>query len=128
MKMKKIQISAAESQVMDALWRKSPLTPDEIIAATAKPNDWGAGTVRTLIARLLRKRALAGLRRDGSYFYEPLISRAEFVQAESQSLLDRLFNGELTPFVAHFAAHRALTAADIRKFKKLIAELEDDND
>ena len=32
---KKIQISAAESQVMEALWRKAPLTPDEIIAATA---------------------------------------------------------------------------------------------
>jgi len=56
MKAKKIQISAAESQVMEALWRKSPLTPEEIIAATAKPNGWGPGTVRTLITRLLRRR------------------------------------------------------------------------
>src|ERR1700740_1142608 len=48
---KKIQISAAESQIMEALWRKAPLTPEEIIAATAKPNDWGPGTVRPLITR-----------------------------------------------------------------------------
>jgi BlaI family penicillinase repressor len=125
---KKIRISAAESQVMDALWRKGPLTPEEIIAATASANDWGQGTVRTLITRLLRKKALAGTRQEGGYFYRPLISRADYVQAESQTLLDRLFQGQVAPFVAHFAAHRALTAADIKKLKKLIAELEDDND
>jgi predicted transcriptional regulator len=125
---KKIQISAAESQVMEALWRKSPLTPDEIIAATAKPNNWGAGTVRTLITRLLRKKALAGTRREGGYFYQPLISRDDYVQAESQTLLDRLFQGQVAPLVAHFAQHRALTAADIKKLKKLIDELEDDHD
>jgi predicted transcriptional regulator len=125
---KKIQISAAESQVMEALWRKSPLTPEDIIAATAKANNWGAGTVRTLITRLLRKKALAGTRREGGYFYHPLISRADYVQSESQTLLDRLFQGQVAPFVAHFAAHRALTAADIKKLKKLIEELEDEDD
>jgi BlaI family penicillinase repressor len=125
MKKKQIQISAAESQVMEALWRKAPLTPEEIIAATAKPNDWGPGTVRTLITRLLRKGALAGARQDGGYFYRPLISRAEYVQDESQSLLDRLFQGQLAPLVAHFAEHRALTASDIKKLKKLIEELEE---
>jgi predicted transcriptional regulator len=125
---KKIRISEAESQVMEALWRKHPLTPEDIIAATAKANDWGPGTVRTLITRLLRKGALAGTRRNGGYFYHPLISRADYVQAESQTLLDRLFHGEVAPLVAHFAAYRALSAADIRKLKKLIKELEDGND
>jgi BlaI family transcriptional regulator, penicillinase repressor len=124
---KKIRISEAESQVMEALWRKSPLTPEEIIAATARANDWGPGTVRTLITRLLRKEALAGTRREGGYFYHPLISRADYVQAESQTLLDRLFQGQVAPFVAHFATQRTLTAADIKKLKKLIEELEDDN-
>ena len=112
---------------MDALWRKSPLTPEEIIAATARANGWGPGTVRTLITRLLRKGALAGTRREGSYFYHPLISRADYVQAESQTLLDRLFQGQVAPFVAHFATQRALSAADLKKLKKLIQELEDDN-
>ena len=124
---KKIRISEAESQVMDALWRKNPITPEEIIAATAKANDWGPGTVRTLITRLLRKGALAGTRQEGGYFYRPLISRADYVQAESQTLLDRLFQGQVAPFVAHFATQRTLTAADIKKLKKLIEELEDDN-
>jgi len=125
MKTNKVQISAAESQVMEALWRKAPLTPEEIIAATAKANDWGPGTVRTLITRLLRKGALAGARQEGGYFYRPLISRADYVQSESQTLLDRLFAGQVAPLVAHFVTRQKLTSADIRKLKKLIAELEE---
>ena len=125
MKKKKIQISAAESRVMEALWRKAPLTPEEIIAATAKANDWGPGTVRTLITRLLRKRALAGARQEGGYFYKPLISRADYVQSESQMLLDRLFGGQVAPLVAHFVSHQKLTTADIKELRKLIEELEE---
>jgi len=125
MKKKKIQISAAESQVMEALWRKSPLSPEEIIAATAKANDWGPSTVRTLITRLLRKRALAGARHEGGYFYKPLISRADYVQSESQMLLDRLFGGQVAPLVAHFVSHQKLTTEDIKKLRKLIEELEE---
>src|SRR5262249_32052059 len=123
MRKKKIQISAAESQVMEALWRKAPLTPEEIIAATAKANDWGPGTVRTLITRLLRKGALAGARDEGGYFYRPLISRADYMLSESQILLDRLFGGQVAPLVAHFATQQKLTTADIKKLRKLIAEL-----
>src|ERR1700761_7161387 len=122
---KKIQISAAESQVMEALWRKAPLTPDEVITATAKPNGWGPGTVRTLITRLLRKGALAGARQEDGYFYRPLISRADYIRFESQMLLDRVFGGQVAPAVAHFVTQQKLTAADIRKLKKLIEELEE---
>ena len=122
---KKLQISAAESQVMEALWRKAPLTPEEIIAATAKANDWGPGTVRTLITRLLRKGALAGSQQEGGYFYKPLISRADYVQSESQILLDRLFGGQVAPAVAHFVTQQKLTTTDIKKLRKLIEELEE---
>lgn len=126
MKRKQVQISAAESQVMAALWREGRhLTAEEIIAATAKANGWGPGTVRTLITRLLRKGALAGARQNGGYFYAPLISRADYIGSESQSLLDRLFGGQVAPLVAHFVSQQKLTTADIRKLKKLIAELEE---
>jgi predicted transcriptional regulator len=123
-----IKISEAESQIMEALWSKSPLTPEEIIAVTGPANGWAAGTVRTLITRLLHKKALTGTREGGAYLYRPLIKRADYVQAESQSLLNRLFQGQVAPLVAHFAQHKALTAADLRKLKKLIAELENKND
>jgi BlaI family penicillinase repressor len=122
-----IKISAAESQIMEALWRKSPLTPEEIIAEVGPANGWAAGTVRTLITRLLRKKAINGAKEDAGYHYRPLVARSAYIQSESQGLLDRLFSGEVSPLVAHLAEHRALTPADIQKLKALIAELEDDD-
>ncbi|MDP3737407.1 MAG: BlaI/MecI/CopY family transcriptional regulator [Hyphomonadaceae bacterium] len=123
-----IRISAAESQVMEALWRGKPLSPNEIIAAVGPSNGWQAGTVRTLITRLLNKKAIAGRKEKTGYLYRPLITRADYVQDESKGFLDRLFKGEVAPLVAHLAEHRQLTAKDLRKLKKLISELEDDND
>jgi BlaI family penicillinase repressor len=123
-----VRISAAESQVMEALWRGKPLSPEDIIAAVGPANGWQAGTVRTLITRLLRKKAIAGKKEKSGYLYRPLITRADYVQDESKGFLDRLFKGEVAPLVAHLAEHRALTARDLKKLKKLIAELEDSDE
>lgn len=122
-----MKISDAESQIMEALWRKAPLSPDEIIAAVGPANGWAPGTVRTLITRLLKKKAMAGSRGPDGYLYHPLVKRADYVQAESKGLLDRLFHGEVAPLVAHFAEHRKLTAKDVKKLKALLAKLEDDD-
>lgn len=121
-----MRISAAESQIMDALWRKGPLTPDGIVAEVGEAQGWAPGTVKTLITRLLRKKAIEGRREADGYFYRPLVSRSDYVQSESQSLVDRLFGGEVAPLVAHFAEHRALTARDIQHLKSLIAKLDDE--
>src|SRR5512141_1428912 len=108
---------------MKALWRKGPLGPDGVVAEVGAANGWTAGTVKTLITRLLRKKAIEGRREAGGYLYRPLISRTDYVQSESQGLVDRLFDGEVAPLVAHFAEHRALTPKDIKLLKKLIADL-----
>ncbi len=121
-----VKISAAESQVMEALWRRGPLTPEGIIAEVGEPHGWAPGTVKTLITRLLRKKAIDGRREAAGYFYRPLVSRADYVHSESQSLVDRLFDGEVAPLVAAFAEHRTLTPKDIKLLKQLIADLDDE--
>jgi BlaI family transcriptional regulator, penicillinase repressor len=121
-----VKISGAESQIMEALWRSGPLTPDGVVAEVGDKHGWAPGTVKTLITRLLRKGAIEGRREAGGYFYRPLVTRSDYVQSESQGLVDRLFDGEVAPLVAHFAEHRALTSKDIQLLKKLIAELDDE--
>jgi BlaI family penicillinase repressor len=121
-----MKISGAESHVMEALWRAGPLTADGIVAEVSEAHGWAPGTVKTLITRLLHKKAIEGHREAAGYLYRPLVSRSDYVQSESQSLVDRLFGGEVAPLVAHFAEHRALTPKDIEVLKKLIADLDDE--
>ena len=121
------QISEAESRIMEALWRKAPLTAEQIFEKVGPANKWAPGTVKTLVTRLLKKKAIAGAREEDAYCYRPLIARSAWVQAESQGLLDRLFKGEVAPLVAHFAEHEKLSAKDIRQLKALIAKIEEDD-
>jgi BlaI family penicillinase repressor len=121
-----VKISGAESQIMEALWRCGPLTPDGIVAEVGEAHGWAPGTVKTLITRLLRKKAIEGRREEAGYLYRPLLSRTDYVQSESQGLVDRLFGGEVAPMVAAFAEHKALTPKDIALLKKLIADLGDE--
>src|SRR5258708_13474306 len=105
MKTPAAKISGAESQIMEALWRAGPLTPDGIVAEVGEANAWAPGTVKTLITRLLRKGAIAGAKEAGGYVYRPLLEPTSYVQAESQSLLDRLFAATAAPPAAPFAHH-----------------------
>jgi predicted transcriptional regulator len=121
-----MKISAAESLVMDALWRRHPLTAEEIVAEVAAPQGWSEPTVKTLINRLLNKAAI-GAEKDGRrYRYRPLLDRGAYVSQESQSLLDRLFDGRLAPLVSHFSQADKLTPEDVAELKRLIAEIDDD--
>jgi predicted transcriptional regulator len=122
------RISSAESHIMEALWRRSPLSADEIVGEVGPAQSWGEATVKTLINRLLKKKALASERAEGRTRYRPLVSRADYVTGESQGLLDRLFGGELAPLVAHYARHRPLSPDEVARLKRLIADLEDEDD
>ena len=122
------KISGAESQIMEALWAQGPLTADEIVQAVGPAQSWGEATVKTLINRLLKKKALASERTGGRAIYRPVVTREEYVTGESQGLLDRLFDGQLAPLVAHYARHRALSPEEVARLKRLITELDGDDD
>jgi predicted transcriptional regulator len=119
-----MKISDAERQVMEALWRSKPMSPEDIIAEVGAANEWAPGTVRSLIHRLLTKKAIEGGKEKDGYVYRPLVSREDYVREESQGFLDRMFDGQFAPMVAHLAEHRQLTARDIQKLKALIKDME----
>lgn len=119
--MKKIpKISETEWEVMQVLWAKSPLSAEEIIAKLAAQDEWHPKTAKTLLNRLVKKQAL-GFEKDGrAYLYHPLVKEAECVKAASDSFLDRVFGGALTPMVAHFVERKKLSAEEIRALKRLL--------
>ena len=122
------KISGAESHIMEALWTQGPMTAEEIVQAVGPAQAWGEATVKTLINRLLKKKALASERAGGRAMYQPIVTRAEYLTGESQGLLDRLFGGQIAPLVAHYARHRDVSPEELARLKSLIAELETDDD
>jgi len=121
-----MQISEAESVVMEVLWKRHPLAAEEVVASLSGQQDWQEATVKTLLNRLLNKGAISAEKDGRRYLYAPVLQRAEWVQGESESLLERMFGGRVAPLVAHFSEHRKLSRKDIADLRKLLEELDDD--
>jgi len=119
-------ITEAESVIMDVLWRRSPLPMEEVQAALQGKQDWQPGTIKALLNRLLGKQAICADKQGRRYLYSPLISRDDYLLAESKGLLDRLFSGRVAPLAAHFSRHGKLTKRDIAELRRLLEELDDD--
>ncbi|MDL5033067.1 BlaI/MecI/CopY family transcriptional regulator [Pelomonas sp. APW6] len=120
-------ISDAESQIMQALWGRHPLSAEDILAALPAQDGWQLGTVKTLLNRLLNKGAVKAEREGRRYLYEPLIERAQWEGKESLGLVDRVFGGRLSPLVAHFSAHRKLSPEDAEALRQLLKEHDDEH-
>lgn len=126
MSLRKPAVSESESLVLEALWRESPKSAEGIIDDVAASNGWTAATVKTLLNRLLKKKAIRADRDGRRYLYSPLVTRADYVQSESQGLIDRLFGGKVAPLVSHFSDRQGLSTDDIDALKKLVEDLEND--
>jgi predicted transcriptional regulator len=119
-------ISEAESAVMEVLWRTSPISTEDVVAALKDRQDWQEPTIKTLLNRLLNKEAISAERDGRRYLYSPVLLRDQWLASESKGLLDRLFGGRVAPLVAHFSKQRKLTRKDLAELKLLIEELEDE--
>src|SRR6185312_14816478 len=119
-----VSISEAESRVLAVLWRDGPSTSEAVIAALAGER-WEVSTIKTLLARLVRKRAVRARKEGRRFVYSAVLTREQWITEESEGLLGRLFAGRLAPLVQHFSRHRKLSKADVRELKRLIEELDD---
>jgi BlaI family transcriptional regulator, penicillinase repressor len=116
------KISEAEWEIMKVLWEKSPLSAGEIIEKLSAQDDWHPKTAKTLLNRLVKKKALGFDKEGRAYLYRPLVRETDCVQAASDSFLDRVFGGSLTPMLAHFVERKKMSADQIRELKRLLEE------
>jgi BlaI family penicillinase repressor len=122
-----MKISEAESKVLQVFWcAEGPLSADEVVRAMNSDRDWSAGTIRTFLTRLMKKKALAATPDGRRYLYRPLIRREDYVHEQSRNLIDRLFGGRIAPFITQFSERQDLSADEIEELKRLISRLDHD--
>lgn len=120
-----VQISEAESQVMEVLWDHSPRTAEDVVAVLSQQRQWQEATIKTLLNRLLKKGAIHAEKDGRRFLYSPLLLRDQWIVAESSSMVERLFGGRIAPLVAHFGQHGKLSASDLDELKRLVEKLSD---
>ncbi len=116
------RISDAEWQVMQAFWSEGRLTADEVVEKLAGKVHWNARTIRTLINRLLTKKALKFEKEGRKYRYFPAVSEAQCVRQERRSFVQRVYGGTVTPMLAAFIEEAKLSREDIEELKRMLDE------
>lgn len=122
------EISNAEFEVLKVLWQQHPLSACDIITKLNQHKEWHDKTVKTLLNRLVKKQAIGFEKQQRSYLYFPLIEQESYQIKESESLIERMFSGRVSPLVAGFAKKNNLKQQDIDELKDLIATWEQEND
>ncbi len=124
--MKTPQISDAEWEVMDVLWEQSPSTSAEVCERVCGRMQWSPRTVKTLLARLVKKGVISFTPDGNRYVYHPLIPRSRYVLEEAKSFMERVFGGETTPMLVHFVRRAQLTKEEIDELRRVLDEKEEE--
>ncbi len=121
-----MQISDSEKIIMDSLWEASPLSARQIIEKLDSDLNWHDKTVKTLLNRLLKKKAINFQKNGREYIYLPILKKNDYTKNAADNFVHRVFNGSVTSLVAAFSKSEKLTSDDLKELKKLIQEIEDD--
>lgn len=127
------QISDAEWEVMKVVWDHGPLTAGDVVRRLADvpaghpARAWRPRTVKTLLARLVRKAAVAARAEGGDdageakrYLYRARVARDQVVRQESRSFLARVFDGSVAPALLHFLEDARLTPDEIDQLRQTL--------
>lgn len=117
------QISDAEWNVMSVAWENEKCTANEIVTALSKTTTWSPKTIKTMISRLVKKKALAyevDSKDKKTYHYFSKVSEDECVRNASKSFIKRVFKGSLNAMMANFVKEAELTEEDIKELKSIL--------
>jgi BlaI family penicillinase repressor len=114
------KISEAEWVVMEVVWRKNPVTALEVVQQLADRTEWQDQTIRTMLRRLIQKKALMYRAEGKIFYYSPAISREQCVRGESQSFLERVFGGAAHPLLVQLVQQTKLSPGEIAELKRIL--------
>ena len=117
-----VRISDAEFEVMKIIWEKKEVTSLEIIKRLDGHN-WNNNTIRTLIGRLIAKKAVGISKREGkTYTYVPLIKENEYKVKRTKSFVRQIYDGALDEMLLNFVDSNELSKSELKVLLHQIEE------
>lgn len=113
------RISDSELEIMKLLWKSGEaLSSTEIREQLQRSMGWEATTIKTLISRLVNKKAILQEKRK-VFYYSPIISEREYNSWATGRLIDKLYKGSASALVAALVDSNGLTDNDIEELRTL---------
>jgi predicted transcriptional regulator len=115
-------LSPAEWEIMMVCWEHGPLAARDVYAHLKGRQEWSYGTVRTLLARTVKKGWLTYDQIGNSYLYKPAVPRQRALQGAVKDFVDRVLGGALSPFVAYLAERGELSDKELDEIQQVLRD------
>lgn len=116
-------ISDAEWRVMHEVWQSEPATSSDIVSRLASTTQWTAGTIKTLLHRLVQKEVLEFQRKGNRYLYRSRYTEAQCMDHVSDQLLHTVFQGRPIPMLTYMVQSARLSGSEVETLKEVLADL-----
>lgn len=122
---KSYQISESEWMVLQCLFRKSPQGIGELAEMLREKTGWNTNMIRTLIVRLQEK-GVVGAEKDSRFFrYYPLVEEDRCVLEETESFLQRVFDGSPARMIAALTGSGRLSKKDCAEIEAMLEKMKE---
>lgn len=116
---KAFEITEAELEVMKVLWANGEPTSTQTACDMLVNKEWKYNTVSTLLSRMVEKGAVAYEKRGKFYFYSPTIKEQDYKEAQTKSLVSKLYDGSVKKLAVSLFKAGEMSAEDIEDIKKM---------
>jgi len=116
------QISEAEFEVMKIVWQYAPVNTNEITEKLLQTTAWSPKTIQTLIKRLVTKGVLSYEKQGRIFVYTPLVQESKYINQESDSFLDRYYDGDITSMLSSYLENGKLSETEINALRSLLSK------
>lgn len=114
------KLGVVEARFADLIWENEPLSSGALVRLCEEELGWKKSTTYTVLKKLCQR----GIFQNEGGEVSSLISREEFVSAQSRRFVEESFDGSLPAFIAAFSAGKGLTPKEIAQIRAMIDEME----
>ena len=117
-----VKLFDSELKVMDILWKEGDVRAKHVADVLAQEVGWNKNTTYTLIKRCIKKGAIE--RSEPHFMCHALISKEEVQEAETNELINKIYDGSVDKLFAALLSRKKLSAEQIEKLKQIVTDLE----
>ena len=121
-----IMLSDSERRIMVQLWKEGDQPARQLAEEMERELGWNVNATYTLIKRCIRKGAIQ--RREPGFVCHALVSWDSVRQAETEKLLDRVFDGSVDLLFSSLVGSGRLSGGELERLRKRLEELEQEAD
>lgn len=120
----KHQLNNSEWNIISFLWDEQPLTMTEIVKKMEDEQGWSKSTTKTVLKRMLDKGIINYDRDQKPRKYYTALKKEEVQFEETDSFVNRVFEGKLSLLVNNFVSTGRMSREEIRQLQDILDQAE----